>query len=33
MCQGFFFNKVAGLRPIKKGDSGAGAFLLILSNF
>ena len=31
LCQGLFFNKVAGLRPatLLKKDSGTGAFLLI----
>ena len=32
LCQGLFFNKVAGLF-FKKGDSGTDVFLLIFWNF
>ena len=35
LCQGLFFNKVAGwnLQPYQKRDSGTGVFLWILRNF
>ena len=35
LCQGFFFNKVTGLRPARllKKETGAGVFLGILPNF